>query len=84
MYACAYNFPAVLLTLGASKWPVLSKLFHVLLKNGDKIKRPLACALHEIAKIIGEEKAEKELIGILESFLKSSSTFINSMSKLAR
>jgi len=61
------------LTLGPSKWPLLSGLFRALLKNGDKIKKPLACSLHEIAKIIGEEKAEKELLGVLESFLKDSS-----------
>jgi serine/threonine-protein phosphatase 4 regulatory subunit 1 len=62
-----------LLTLGPSKWSILSKLFHSLLKNGEKIKKPLACSLHEIAKIIGEEKAEKELLSVLESFLKDSS-----------
>ena len=70
MYACAFNFPAVLQTLGPPKWPLLSKLFQTLLKNDAKIKRPLACSLHEIAKIVGEEKAEKELISVLEMFLK--------------
>jgi len=73
MHACAFNFPAVLLALGGSRWSTLSKLFQVLIKNGDKIKKPLACALHEIAKIIGEEKAEKELIKVLGTFLKDPS-----------
>ena len=70
MYACAFNFPAVLQTLGPSKWPILSKLFQTVLKNDSKIRKPLACSLHEIAKIVGEEKAEKELISVLEGFLK--------------
>jgi len=70
IYACAYNFPAVVLTLGPARWPLLSKLFQSLLKSGDKIRKPLACALHEIAKIIGEEQTEKDLLSALESFLK--------------
>lgn len=70
IYACAYNFPAVVLTLGPARWPLLSKLFQSLLKSGDKIRKPLACALHEIAKIIGEEHTEKDLLSALESFLK--------------
>lgn len=70
LFACAYNFPAVLLTLGPSKWPTLSTLFKALLKSEDKMRKPLACSLHEIAKIIGEERAEKELLSVLESFLR--------------
>jgi len=70
IYACAYNFPAVLLALGPNKWHILSKLFQTLLKSNDKVRKPIACALHEIAKIIEEERAEKELLGVLESFLK--------------
>jgi len=70
IYACAFNFPAVVLTLGPARWPLLSKLFQSLLKSNDKIRKPLACALHEIAKIIGEEQTEKDLLSALESFLK--------------
>jgi len=72
MFACAYNFPAVLLTLGSSKWPQLLKLFNTLLKADPKIRKPLACSLHHIAKIIGEEDAEKHLLPALESFLEDS------------
>jgi serine/threonine-protein phosphatase 4 regulatory subunit 1 len=35
-----------------------------------KIRKPLACSLHEIARIIGPERSEKDLIGILENILK--------------
>ena len=38
-----------------------------------KVKKPIACAMHEIAKIIGAEKAEKELFNVLEAFLKDQS-----------
>lgn len=74
IFACAYNFPAVVLTLGPSKWPVLSKLFQALTKSNDRVRKPLACSLHEIAKIIGEEKTEKDLLSVLELFLKDPST----------
>jgi hypothetical protein len=34
-----------------------------------KVRKPIACALHEIAKIIGQEKAEKDLFHIYEKGL---------------
>eukprot|EP01017_Pseudomicrothorax_dubius_P025766 TRINITY_DN2817_c0_g1_i4.p1 TRINITY_DN2817_c0_g1~~TRINITY_DN2817_c0_g1_i4.p1 ORF type:complete len:398 (-),score=63.33 TRINITY_DN2817_c0_g1_i4:972-2165(-) len=37
MHACAYNFPAVLTTLGPSKWPLLQKTFAALAKSTDKV-----------------------------------------------
>ena len=73
IFACSYNFPAVVLTLGPSKWPTSVKLFQTLVKGNEKIRKPIACSLHEIAKIIGEEKAEKDLVGVLERFLHDSS-----------
>jgi len=73
IFACSYNFPAVVLTLGPSKWPTLVKLFHTLVKGNDRVRKPIACSLHEIAKIIGEEKAERDLVGVLERFLRDSS-----------
>ena len=38
-----------------------------------QIRRPLACSLHEIARIIGPDRAEKDLISILENILKDQS-----------
>lgn len=38
-----------------------------------KVKKPLACGLHDIASIIGQEKAEKDLFGVLDSILKDTS-----------
>ena len=71
--ACAYNFPAVILTLGPAHWPAFLKLFHVLMKDNVKVKKPLVCSLHHIAKIIGEENAEKDLLPILYTVLKDKS-----------
>jgi len=73
IYECAFNFPAVLYTLGGSKWSSLSRLFKDLTKGPEKVKQTLACSLHEIAKIIGEEQTEKELFKVMEDFLKDPS-----------
>lgn len=63
---------------------MLFKLFKSLIKGPEKVKisvveyfftsdhqvkRPLACSLHEIAKIIGEEQAEKDLFKVMTEFL---------------
>ena len=40
-----------------------------------KVKKPLACSLHEIAKIIGPEKSLKDLSFVFETFLTDSSNF---------
>ena len=55
MQSCAYNFPAVLDSLGHTKWQSdLFKVYQKLLKDNDKkIKITLSESLHEIAKIIG-------------------------------
>lgn len=64
-YQCAYNFPAVLFTMGSESWPKLKQLYLNLTKDGRyKVRRTLAFSLHEIAKILGAEKTEKELIGV--------------------
>lgn len=73
IHACSYNFPAVVLTLGPSRWPSLLKLFQALVRSNDMVKKPLACGLHEIARIIGEERAESDLLYVLELFLRDSS-----------
>lgn len=36
----------------------------------QNIRKPLACSLHEIAKIVGPQIAAKELIGVLDQQLK--------------
>lgn len=74
-YSCAYNFPAVLFTLGAAAWETLFPTYQRLLKVPDKkIKKTLASSLHEVAKIIGEQNTKNYLFNILDSFLKDNST----------
>ncbi|KAH8926628.1 ARM repeat-containing protein [Atractiella rhizophila] len=59
----AYNLPAVVLTLGQSRWPELRGLFQTLTKSTDgDVHRSLKASLHEIAKIIGKEQTEKDLL----------------------
>lgn len=70
-YHCAYNFPAVLLTLGKKYWPKLSPLFDTLVKDSRwKVRRTLSFSLHEVAKILGPDLAEKELLNVMFNFLK--------------
>lgn len=47
LYACAYNFPAVLDALGKARWNLLNPVYVKLLKIQDKkIKKTLASSLH--------------------------------------
>ena len=62
---CAFNFPAVALTLGRNRWRELRDLYlHVASDNDFKVRRTLAASLGELAKIIGEEHAARDLIGV--------------------
>jgi serine/threonine-protein phosphatase 4 regulatory subunit 1 len=68
-YYCAYNFPAVLLTLGSASWTKLRPVYSLLVKDSrPKVRRTLAYSLHEIASILGPETTEKELLTILNQF----------------
>lgn len=54
MICCSYYFPAVLLVFGASRWSDLKNTLYLLIKNKTvTIRKPIACGLHEVAKIIG-------------------------------
>ena len=67
---CAFNYPAVALTLGRRRWPELRSLYLTLAKDPSfKIRRTLAASLGEIAKIIGEEHAAADLMGVFWSSL---------------
>jgi hypothetical protein len=71
LFHCAYNFPAVLLTLGPSFWPELKPLHQQLVRDiRPRIRRTLACSLHEVAKILGPSLAESELMAVLLHCLK--------------
>merc|ERR1719242_1257474 len=67
---CAFNFPAVLLTVGKDRWGELEETFGILCRKTFKSRRTLACSLHEIAGVLGRELTEKHLVSAMEFFLK--------------
>ena len=62
---CAFNFPAVALTLGREQWPKLRDLYRSLGESASfKVRRTLAASLGEMAKIIGPEHARQDLLPV--------------------
>ena len=60
---CAFNLPAVALTLGPPRWPELRGLYLFLARTGaTKVRQTLAASIGEIAKIIGPENARRDLL----------------------
>ncbi|KAI7872459.1 armadillo-type protein [Spinellus fusiger] len=68
---CAYNFPAVLLTAGADYWDSHLKETYLSLSKDYQIKvrRTFAYSLHEISRIIGSERTERDLVQIFALYL---------------
>ena len=61
----------MLKTLGRDGWHTLKDTYNLLVKDGQyKVRRSLSFSLHEIAKILGTELTESELLGVMEGFLK--------------
>lgn len=60
---CAFNFPAIALTLGGDQWHLL-KSYHLELcrDKAPKVRQSLASSLHEIAKIIGSDRSDECLL----------------------
>ena len=51
-YYCAFNFPAILLTVEGKRWPELSDTYKILCKDSKfNVRRTLSYSLHEIARI---------------------------------
>jgi serine/threonine-protein phosphatase 4 regulatory subunit 1 len=62
---CAFNYPAVALTLGKDRWPELREVYLDIAANrSTKVRRTLAASLGQLAKIIGEEHALRDLVRI--------------------
>ncbi|KAG9300906.1 hypothetical protein G9A89_004964 [Geosiphon pyriformis] len=67
---CAYNFPAIVLTLGAIRWDDLKETYASLTRDIQiKVRRSLACSLHEIAKVVGPQKTEQDLLSVFAFYL---------------
>ncbi|KAF9429043.1 hypothetical protein BGZ76_001928 [Entomortierella beljakovae] len=59
---CAFSFPAVVLTAGRSKWEQMKPVYMKLAGTfRSPIRRSLACSLHEVARILGPELADRDL-----------------------
>lgn len=69
---CAFNFPAVALTLGREKWSELRDLYLLLSENPSfKVRRTLAASLGEMAKILGSQYAHQDLMRVWWSSVRS-------------
>lgn len=68
---CAFSFPAVAQVMGPERWRELDDAYATLLKDVQwKVRKTLAHSLHELAKIVGTDVAEKSLTNALDLFLK--------------
>ncbi|KAI6028785.1 armadillo-type protein [Pisolithus orientalis] len=60
--ACAFNYPAVALTLGSARWGELREYYLTLAQcRTSKVRRTLAASLGELARVIGPENAARDL-----------------------
>eukprot|EP00761_Pharyngomonas_kirbyi_P013157 gb/GECH01013184.1/.p1 GENE.gb/GECH01013184.1/~~gb/GECH01013184.1/.p1 ORF type:complete len:1092 (+),score=267.62 gb/GECH01013184.1/:1-3276(+) len=67
---CAFNFPAVVITVKQDKWSQLKDAYLNLTKDAQwKVRRTLACSLHEIAKVLGTDLTEDSLLEPFGAFL---------------
>ena len=67
---CAFNLPAVVVTLGAAQWTEI-RSFHKALSQDKQsaVRRSLAASIAALAKIIGPQQAANDLSPIFEAFL---------------
>lgn len=69
---CAFNFPAVALTLGGERWCEIREVYLEIASNpSSSVRRTLAASLGEIAKIIGPEQARTDLLDVWWTSIKS-------------
>ena len=62
---CAFNFPAVALTLGGKRWCEIREVYLEIASNpAGAVRRTLAASLSEIAKIIGPEQTRTDLTDV--------------------
>ncbi|TFY57879.1 hypothetical protein EVG20_g8369, partial [Dentipellis fragilis] len=62
---CAFNYPAVALTLGRDRWPGLRPLYVRLAESpAMKVRKTLAASTGEIARIVGPTHAVRDVLPI--------------------
>ena len=68
---CAFSFPAVALTLGRENWPLLKQAYEELADAREyRVRRTMASSIHELARILGEELAGRDLVPIYDLIIK--------------
>lgn len=73
-FHASFNFPAFIFVYKKNEWPRFLSLYQKLSKINDaRIRKTLACSIHELAKILGQEYTEADLLPVLEKFLKEKS-----------
>lgn len=70
-YNCAFNFPAIALTLGVEHWRYIRDLYKKLAEDVSwKVRQTLAYSIHELAIILGTENTQNDLVPIFDSYIK--------------
>ncbi len=70
-YYSSFNFPAFIYTMGKENWETFRKIYLKLTKfNDGRIKKTLSHSIHELARILGPEITEEDLVPVMEKFLK--------------
>jgi serine/threonine-protein phosphatase 4 regulatory subunit 1 len=68
--SCAFNIPGVAYTIGHARWHEIRPAYNVLAHSVQwRVRRSLACSLHEMAKILGKETTQRDLLPIFEAML---------------
>ena len=76
-YYSSYNFPAFVYVLEKDCWPQFKKVYQKLVRFNDaRIKKTLSHSIHDLARILGPEITETDLVPTLERFLQDSSNEI--------
>ena len=69
--ACAFNLPGVALAIGRARWHEIREAHATLADSVQwRVRRTVACSLHEVAKILGGDAADADLSPIFEETLK--------------
>lgn len=82
-FYAAFNFPAFIYVYKREDWPRFRKVYQKLTSvNEIQTKKTLACSIHEIARLLGPEITDSELIEIFDKFLNNSDVRISAIKNL--
>ncbi|KAK0210646.1 armadillo-type protein [Desarmillaria ectypa] len=71
-FICAFNLPAVAMTLGLSRWETLRETYLELSNNpAFGVRRTLAASVGDLAKVLGPEIAQRDLMSVWWDGLRS-------------